>query len=277
MIKTGKINKLKVERSVSIGYYLTDDILLPTGSITQDILVGSYIDVFIYRDSKDRLIATMKMPIAMVGDLKRLKLKEMTKIGAFVSIGLERDVLVPFKEIGYPLEEDKEYLFYIYLDRSDRLCATSKIDKHLMPPDGLEVSKEYDAYVYDVHSNGNILCAISDKYKGIILKNEVFIEIKQGTTVKATIKKIHENEIALLSVRKKGKDERIELQDIILEYLRSKGGTMKLNDNSSPEDIKKAFNTSKNYFKNALGGLMKRGLIIQDENGCKLIKERKMD
>ncbi len=274
-MQTGKINKLKVERSVSIGYYLENDILLPTGNIVGEILVGNEIDVFIYRDSKDRLIATMKTPLAMVGDLKRLKVKDMSKIGAFIDIGLERDVLCPFKEIGYNLYEGIEFLFYIYLDKSDRLCATTKINKYLLPPDDLKVSSEYDAYIYDVHPNGNILCAILDKYKGIILKNEVFGELKQGTNAKVTVTKIHEGEIALLSMRKKGKDERMELQDVILEYLKNNNGTMELNDKSSPEDIKKVFNTSKNYFKNALGGLMKKGLIVQDESGCKLIKGKK--
>lgn len=274
MIHTGKINKLKVERSVSIGYFLTGDILLPTGSVVGEIEVENEIDVFIYRDSKDRLIATMKTPLAMVGDLKRLKVKEMSNIGAFIDIGLERDVLVPFREINYSLEEGKEYLLYIYLDKSDRLCATTKINKYLLSPDDLKQGEELDAYVYDIHGNGNVLCAINDTYKGLILKNEVFSNVVQGDNIKITIKKIHEDEIALLSMRKKAKEERVELQDIIVDYLKNNGGTMVFNDKSSPEDIKKTFNTSKNYFKNALGGLMKRGIIAQDEKGCRLIKER---
>ena len=274
MVKTGKINKLKVERSVSIGYYLTNDILLPTGNVVGEIEVGSEIDVFIYRDSKDRLIATMKTPLAMVGELKRLRVKNLSNIGAFVDIGLERDVLAPFKEINYNLDEEKEYLFYIYLDRSDRLCASTKINKYLIAPDDLNLGEEYDAYAYDIHPNGNILCAINDRYKGLVLSNEVFVTVVQGDTIKVTIKKIHEDEIALLSIRKKSKIERMQLQDVIVDYMKKNGGTMNLNDKSSPEDIKKVFNSSKNYFKNALGGLMKKGVIIQDENGCKLIKER---
>lgn len=274
MIHTGKINKLKVERKVSIGYYLTKDILLPTGSVTSEIEVGSEIDVFIYRDSKDRLIATMKTPLAKTQELKRLMVKSKSNIGAFVDIGLERDVLVPFREINYTLEEKKEYLFYVYLDRSDRLCATTKINKYLKEPDDLNLGEEYEAYVYDIHQNGNILCAINDCYKGLVLNNEIFITVAQGDTIKVTIKKIYDDGIALLSMRKRGKFERMELQDVIIDYMKKNGGTMTYSDKSSPEDIKKVFNSSKNYFKNALGGLMKKGMIIQDENGCKLIKER---
>ncbi len=272
MIQTGKINKLKVERKVSIGYYLTGDILLPNGNVTEEIKEESEISVFIYRDSKDRLIATMKTPLAKAFELRKLKVKQMSKIGAFIDIGLERDVLAPFKEINYPLEEGKEYLFYIYIDKSDRLVATTKIHKHLLAPDELAIGEEYEAYVYDIHTNGNILCAIDDKFKGLLLKNEVFTNIKPGDNIKATIKKVHEGEIALLSIRKKSAIERIELQDVIVEYLKANGGTMKLNDKSSPEEIKSIFNASKNYFKNALGGLMKKGIITQDENGCKLVK-----
>lgn len=278
MIDIGKFNLLKVARKADFGYYLdagtgntSDDILLPNGStLGQDLEIGSEVETFIYRDSKDRLISTLKKPYAEVGDIAYLKVISKTEIGSFIDIGLERDVLVPRKEEDYKLEKGKSYLFYLYVDKTGRIAATAFIDKYLMPNEIYSVGDEVGGISYGYQTNGSVMVAVEKKYRGVILKNEYFSPILPGDSIKLYVKKLYEDGKLGLTPRKAPGVERIELEDKILEYLNSNNGFMPFNDKSSPEAIKEVFHESKNYFKNALGGLMKKGVVTQDENGTNL-------
>jgi uncharacterized protein len=278
MINIGDINKLKVVRRAEFGYYLdaetgntSDDVLLPMKStLGRGLNIDDEVEAFIYRDSSDRLISTLKRPLAKVGDLAYLKVIDMTTIGSFVEIGLERDVLVPFKEENYKLETGRKYLFYIYLDKTGRIAATTFIDKYLYETDSYAIDDEVEGTVYGIQTNGTVMIAIDDIYRGVILRNENYGSVTPGDRLKVRVKKYYEDGKMDLTVRKPRLEERDIVEEQILEYLKSSDGSMPFNDKSSPDDIKKIFKTSKNAFKRALGGLMKSDLIFQDEDGTKL-------
>jgi predicted RNA-binding protein (virulence factor B family) len=278
MIKIGDYNKLKVVRESKIGYYLdaetgntSDDILLPIKSaLGKELSIGDEVEAFIYKDSQDRTIATLKEPLAKVGDLAYLEVVDKTKIGYFVDFGLERDILVPFKEENYFLQVGKKYLFYIYLDKTDRLAGTTYIDKHLHDTDTYDIDQEVYGTVYGIQENGTLMVAVDNLYRGVILKKEYYNEIKPGDVVKVRVKKYYEDGKLDLTVRKERLAEMNDVEEKVLSYLKEHDGFMPYNDKSSPEDIKEVFETSKNAFKRALGGLMKKGLITQDSRGTTL-------
>jgi len=278
MINIGDINSLKVVRRAEFGYYLgaetdntSDDILLPMKStVGRALKIDDEVEAFIYRDSSDRLIATLKRPLAKVGDLAYLKVVDMTPIGSFVEIGLERDILVPFKEENYSLETGKKYLFYVYLDKTGRLAATTFIDQYLYETDSFNIDDEVEGTVYGIQTNGTLMIAIDDIYRAVILRNENYAKVIPGDRLKVRVKKYYEDGKMDVTARKPRLEERDVVEEQILEYLNKCDGSMPYNDKSSPDDIKKVFQTSKNAFKRALGGLMKSDLIVQDEEGTKL-------
>jgi Uncharacterized protein conserved in bacteria len=278
MINIGIYNLMKVVRISGHGYYIDagagkagDDVLLPKNSTAgQTLSLGEEVSAFIYRDSEDRIIATLRKPKAVVGDIALLKVVSVTKIGAFVDIGIERDVLVPLKEQSYKLVVGGEYIFYIYVDKTGRLAATTYIEKHLENASQYRVGDEVIGMCYGFQTNGSVMVAVDNRYRGIILKNEYFYPIKPGEKLSLRIKKFYEDDKMALTPRKAPMDERLEMQDNILKYLREHDGFMPYNDKSSPEIIKEVFHQSKKYFKNALGGLMKQNLITQDDHGTYL-------
>ncbi len=279
MVKIGEINNMAVARKAGFGYFLdagtgntSDDILLPNGSTEgKQLEEGQKVDAFIYRDSKDRLIATLRQPLARAHEIAYLKVVSNTSLGAFVDFGLERDILVPRREQKYNLDPGNKYLFYLYVDKTGRLAATTDIDKHLVNSSEYKVGDEVTGICYGFQTNDSVMVAVDNKFRGVILNNEYYADIKPGYEIKLRVKKLYEDGKLGLTPRGKGADERLQLEEEILKYLNKHGGKMPYNDKSSPEDIKKVFNQSKNYFKNALGGLMKQGLVTQDENGTKLV------
>lgn len=278
MIEFGKKNKLKVIRSCDFGFYLdaegktsSEDILIPNKNIVGDIDIDDEIEVFIYRDSKDRPIATMKNVLAEVGEAAYLEVVDKSAIGYFISIGLERDVLVPFKEIAYDLEVGKKYLFALYVDKTNRIAATTRVDKYLHDTTHYNVGEEIQGTIYGRHHNGNLVIALENTFRGIILKNEYFDNISIGDVIKVRVKKYFDDGKVEVTARKPRLNEMEEMEEVILTYLKNHGGFMTFNDKTSPDDVKKYFKCSKNGFKRALGGLMKKGLIKQDAEGTTLL------
>ena len=168
------------------------------------------------------------------------------------------------------MEEGKKYLVYIYVDKTGRLAATTEIDKYLDEIEEPKMGTEVSGIVYGYQTNGSLRVAIDNKHRAVVLKNEYFTNIKPGDNIKGKIIKVYEDGIVGLSLRNHKLKERNELGDTILNYLKENGGVMSLNDKSTPDEIRNTFKTSKNYFKMALGGLMKKGLIEQDEFGTRL-------
>ena len=280
MYKFGDYNTMKVKREATFGLFLdketgntSDDILLPTGNIIGDRpKIDDEVRVFVYRDSKDRLIATMKEPKVTVDNLAVLKVNQTTTFGVFMEFGLERDILVPQKEMNFPMEVGQEYLVFVYEDKTGRLAASSQVGRYLEVSETKEftIGDTVSGIIYNVQTNGTLEVAIDDLYPAIILKNEYFTELKPGERVTGTIKKILEDGRVSFTPRKKMIDAKEDLSDTILAYLKAHEGFMPYNDKSTPEEIKKQFKTSKNYFKIALGILMKKGLISQEPKGTSL-------
>lgn len=275
----GKYNVLEVKREKDFGFYLSDndnkEVLLPK-SMTENmnVKIGDKLEVFVYRDSKDRPIATFKKPLVTVGDVGYLKVVFQTEFGAFIDFGLDRDIFVPLKEQRFKLHTGSKYLFYIYLDKTGRLAATTEVADYIL--NAMEEEKEFKvgdevvAQVYSKSANGTVYVAIDSKYKGLVLPNEYYMEVYPGTEMKLRVKKIYEDGVIGLTPRNTRLNERDKLKEDILKYLKKNGGFMPFNDKSNPEEIRKVFNTSKNYFKMALGGLMKEGKIVQEKEGTKL-------
>ncbi len=278
MIDIGYYNKLKVSKKIEFGYYLKDDqgeeVLLPNGSVQNKIVkIGDILEVFIYRDSKDRLISTLKKPLITVGELAHLKVVSQSAIGAFVDIGLERDLFIPLKEQAFKLKNGEKYLFYMYVDKTGRLAGTTRIHDYLNIAEKgtYKVDDKVKVIVYDTAENGTLKVAVDREYIGLILSNEHFEYIYPGVEFEARIKRVYEDGILGISTRAKRMDAREELSQKIIQYLQENGGYMPYNDKSSPKEIKEQFNTSKNYFKMTLGGLMKKKLITQDKEGTRLL------
>ncbi|MGL5617084.1 MAG: CvfB family protein [Sarcina sp.] len=279
MVNIGQFNNLKVSRDCDFGYFLDsgtgktkDDILLPKRELKgKTFEIGEEVRVFIYRDSSDRLISTMREPLAEVGDLALLKVAANSPIGAFLDMGLEKDILVPKKEMLYKMEEGVSYLVYIYIDKTGRLAATTDVDRYLDYMEEPEKMETVSGIVYGFQTNKSLSVAIDNKYKATVLNTEYFTDIKVGDTVTGKISRIYEDGMIRIQLRETRLTEKEILEEKILEYLKANGNEMSFNDKSPAEDIKATFNCSKNYFKMALGGLMKRKVITQDKEGTKLI------
>ncbi|MCW0601907.1 S1-like domain-containing RNA-binding protein [Clostridioides difficile] len=279
MINIGDFNKLTVKRKTEFGYFLDgqtnntkDDILLHNRLIGKnEINIDDEVNAFIFKDSDDRTAATLIPPLAKVGDVAHLKVVDNTDIGTFIDMGLPKDILVPFKAKTYPLFRDEKYLFYIYLDKSKRIAATTDIDSYLLTDHTYNVGDIVTGVVYGFQTNNSAMICVDNKYAGIILHNEYFTELKAGDVLENLhVIKIYEDGKLGLSPRGNRKDELDTLENKILSYLEGSDGYMRFNDKSDPKDISILFNSSKKNFKRALGVLMKKGLIYQDEEGTYL-------
>lgn len=279
MIEVGKYNKLVVSKERDFGFFLKDErgeeVLLPKSLLDGNTInLEDEVEVFVYLDSSDRRVATMKKSIITVGEVGYLEVVSQSSFGAFCNNGLEKDLFVPIREQRFKLLDGKKYLIHAYIDKTGRIAGTTEVDGYL------DVAEEGSFKVDDVvscityaRSGGETLkVAIDGKYRGIILGNEHDEVIYPGDTVEARVKRIYEDGVIGLSTRKKRLDAREEIKEKILSYLKKNNGFMEFNDKSNPEDIKREFKTSKNYFKMALGGLMKEGRIEQGPEGTKLIK-----
>lgn len=282
-MELGDFNNLKVVRTASFGVFLdagtgntSDDVLLPNGSIVGvPPKIGDEVRVFLYKDSKDRMVATMKEPLVTVGQMGHLKVTGLAEFGAFVDFGLERDILVPKSEMQGPMEVGRAYLVYIYVDKSKRLAATTDVDRILEPaPEGTyKEGDEVEGILYAIQTNGTLEVALEKRYQAIVLHNEYFETYQVGDVVRGAVKRILEDGRVSFTPRKRMVEAKKELSDVILQYLKEHGGSMPFNDKSTPEEIRRTFKTSKNYFKIALGNLMKQGRITQDGSGTHLTKK----
>lgn len=281
MIELGKMQKLQVLRNTSIGVYLNskdgssdEDILLPRKQVPEDVQVGDEIEVFVYRDSEDRMIATTNKPKITIGELKMLKVVETTRIGAFMDWGLEKDLLLPFKEQTTKVQKDKEYLVALYVDKSQRLCATMNISRLLEEESPYEEDDRVEGVIYKVKEDIGAFVAVDNKYQGLIHKNELYGGHKLGDKVEGRITKVRENGNLDISLREKSYKQMDTDAEIILDKLNASGGKLRLNDNSSPEEIKNTLDMSKSAFKRAVGRLLKENAIKLTENGMEIIHEK---
>ena len=276
MIKIGDYNNLCVKRKTDFGYFLDgktdnskDDILLHKKLANKNKLeIGDFVNAFIYIDSEGRKTATLIPPKAKVNEINYLKVVANTKIGSFIDVGLQKDILVPFKAKTYDIEKGNRYLFYIYLDKTGRLAATTDIDPYLETNHNYKIGDTVSGIVYGFQTNNSANVCVDKKYVGVILHNEYFTKLKEGDILEELkVIKIYEDGKLGLTPRKERKEELDNLEVSILSYLEGNDNFMRFNDKTSPEEIETVFNTSKKNFKRALGVLMKKDIIYQDENG----------
>jgi predicted RNA-binding protein (virulence factor B family) len=275
MIKLGEIQNLKIKRFTSPGAYLNEegieeeDILLPKAQIPKEAKVGDSLEVFVYRDSKDRVIATTNKPKITVGEIGHLMVASTTKIGAFLDWGLEKDLFLPFSEQVGRIERGKEYLVGVYIDKSDRICATMKVKNLLSTNAPYKENDKAKGTIYSIHRDIGAFVAVDDKYDSLIPKNELHGVYEVGEIVEVRVTKVKEDGRLNLSLRDKAYVQMDQDATTIMNKLKENGGTLMLNDNSPPAVIKKELNMSKSGFKRAVGKLLKEGIIEFMEDGIK--------
>jgi predicted RNA-binding protein (virulence factor B family) len=275
MTQIGKLNTLQVVKEVDFGIYLDaspfGEILMPRRYVPRDTKPGDKLEVFVYLDSEDRLIASTERPLAMVGDFAFLKAVGVNAVGAFLDWGLPKDLLVPFREQKQKLEAGKTYFVYIYLDgESNRIVASAKPEKLLNrhPPD-FEEGQEVDLVIFEQTDLG-YKAMINNTHSGMLYKNEVFQPLEQGHKIKGYIRKIRTDQKIDLILHKPGYEKVIDLSAQILNKLKEQNGYIPLSDKSSATDIYNVFGISKKTYKQVIGSLYKSKLITIEAGGIRI-------
>jgi predicted RNA-binding protein (virulence factor B family) len=274
MIELGKKQTLEVMSISPLGAQLNSrtekedaDILLPKAQVPEGLEAGDDVEVFVYKDSADKTVATVKEPKIQLDELAVLRVAEITKIGAFLDWGLEKDLLLPFKEQTGELKKDGKYLVAIYIDNSGRLSATMRIYSRLTSDSPYKVKERVQGTVYDINKEFGCFVAVDNKYHGMINKSEMFGNCAVGETVSARIKKVRADGKLELSLREPSHKEIEGDARKIFEILKEKNGRLLLNDSSAPEKIKEQLGMSKSSFKRAVGRLLKEGAIKITDDG----------
>lgn len=266
MITIGRTNTLTCTKLVDFGAYLDGEsfgeILLPLRYVPKDLKAGDELDVFIYKDSEDRLIATTEKPLAETGEIALMKVVDTNKFGAFADWGLMKDLLIPFREQRNKLKKGQEYLIAVELDyTTQRIIGSTKIDKYLdNTPAEYEEGQEVNLLVWNETEFGYKV-VIEQKHSGLLYKNQVFKTLHPGDKAKGYISKIREDEKIDCTLQKTGVAKTEGLTDQILDTLQINGGTLMVSDKSAPEEIYHIFSCSKKAFKMATGQLYREKKI----------------
>lgn len=276
-IELGKTQELAVVKETNFGIYLNtpsgddqDKILLPKAQVPPDTRPGDILSVFVYKDSEDRPIATTLEPELELGQVARLYVKEVTGIGAFLEWGLAKDLLLPFKEQLYPVREGDAVLVTLYIDKSERLCASMKVYDALRNDSDYQKDDEVYGRVYEISDNFGVFIAVDDQYSALLPKKEVFETYKINQPLYARVAQVMEDGRLTLSVRKKIPEQMDEDAEVIYDCLEMADGFLPYHDKSDPEVIVREFHMSKNAFKRAIGHLKKAGKITIEQDGIRI-------
>jgi uncharacterized protein len=272
MFQLGLVNTLYAFNKTVHGMFLREDngdedVLLPTKHLPKDLELDETIDVFLYTDSEDRIIATTLTPKILLHQFATLEVKDVTRIGCFLDWGLEKDLLLPFSEHKGKLEAGDKITVFLFLDEeTDRLIASAKIQEFVETKISVEEGEEVDLLI-DRESELGFQVVINDKHIGLIFSNEVFQPLNKGDRIKGFIKNIREDGKIDVSLQKKGYKQIEDSQDILLKALQDNDGILYLTDKSDPDMIKKKVLMSKKAFKKAIGALYKqRKIKIEDDH-----------
>lgn len=278
MIEIGKYNTLEILRQTKVGLFLgngneAEDILLPNKYVPRQYEIGDEITVFVYLDHEERPVATTLEPYILLNEFALLRVNYTNRVGAFMDWGLEKDILVPFKEQAREMEKGKRYLVYLYMDeKTGRLVASSKTNQfldneHLTVENGEEV----DLIVSHITDLG-INVIINGKHKGLLYKDEVYDDsIRTGDKLRGFIKNIRPDHKIDVSLQEQGYGNVEPNAEKVLAELKANRGFLRLNDNSHPEDIKTVLKMSKKTFKKAIGALYKERIIDIKDDGIYLL------
>ncbi|HJD25469.1 MAG TPA: S1 RNA-binding domain-containing protein [Candidatus Blautia intestinipullorum] len=269
MIELGKKQTLLVVKRVEFGVYLAenmdadakDRVLLPAKQVPENTAEGSRMEVFIYKDSKDRLIATTREPVLTVGKTAVLKVRQVTKIGAFLDWGLEKDLLLPYHEQTVRVHEGQECLVALYVDKSSRLCATMKVYPYLEKKSPYQKGDQVKGRVYQTSDNFGIFVAVDDRYSALIPAREATGKYRPGTVLDLRVTEVKEDGKLNVSDRQKAYLQIDEDAKNVLQVIEEFAGVLPFDDKAAPEVIRREFGLSKNAFKRAVGHLLKEGKI----------------
>lgn len=276
-MKIGQFNTLTIDRDTQVGLFLTngkEDVLLPNKYVPKVFEIGEEMTVFVYLDHEERPVATTLVPYIFLNEFALLRVNYINQIGAFMDWGMEKDILVPFKEQARPMEKGKRYLVYLYMDeKTNRLVASSKTNQFLDNENiTVEKGEKVDLIISHITEIG-INVIINQKHKGLVYKDEVYDDaIRTGDKMKGYIKLVRPDGKIDVSLHKQGFENIEPNSEIIMNELRASRGFLRLNDNSNPEDIKTVLKMSKKTFKKAIGLLYKEKLIEIKDDGIYLIQ-----
>lgn len=272
----GKTNRLVMKRRVDFGVYLDGkewgDILLPKRYVPATADIGSSIDVFLYLDSEDQLIATTERPLIKVGEVAQMRVVAVTKVGAFLNWGLKKDLLVPFAEQAVPMQQDYSYLVYCFVDKSNRIVASSKLDKFIGKTTPQLKSGDEVSIVVAEPTDLGFKVVVNNEHWGLLYKDQVFKQLRRGYQCKAYVNKLRSDGKIDLLLDKPGYGKTLDLTGQILQKLSDNDGFLLLSDKSSPEAIYALFGVSKKVYKQAIGALFKEGKIVISETKIELKK-----
>ena len=286
MILLGRMQTLRVVKKTDFGVYLGDQgiesdfsfipdkkeivdvpsILLPKAQ-AKDLTTGDTVEVFIYKDSEDRPIATTAKPLLTMGAIARLTVKEVTNIGAFLDWGLAKDLFLPFKEQTFRVQKGDSVLVTLYIDKSSRLCATAKVYNSLQSNSPYQREDQVSGTVYEIIDAFGAYVAVDDRYSALIPNKELFTTLKPGEKVSARVTKVQPDGRLVLSIREKSYLQMDTDCSLIYDALIKAGGFLPYHDKTSPDLIKAKFGLSKNAFKRAIGHLQKEGKLLIEEDG----------
>lgn len=273
MIQLGKIQPLMVVNKTDFGVYLgkeDEKVLLPAKYADPEIEAGDSVTVFVYRDSMDRLIATTKEPLITLGQIRTLQVKDVTGIGAFLDWGLEKDLFLPFKEQTVKVVPGKSYPVALYIDKSNRLCATMKLYHFLSGTDRYKSGDKVRGTAYEYIDKFGMFVAVDNVFQGLIPKKAFYGRIEIGDEVEAFVSNVTKDGKLELDLRAPAYLQIDVDSDIVLKALANNKGTLPLNDKSDPERIREELMMSKAAFKRACGHLLKEGRIVIEESGIRL-------
>lgn len=275
-MKLGKKQVLTVVKKVDFGVYLGSDeerVLLPKKQVPAGIELGDPVEVFLYKDSDDRLIATTNEPKIELGELAGLDVADTGKFGAFLDWGLEKDLFLPFKQQTAKVEKGDRCLVSLYIDKSQRLCATMKVYELLSKESPYQKDDEVEGIVYDISDNFGTFVAVDNQFSALIPKKDSFGNFRVGQTVHARVAAVKPDGKLDLSVKDKIPMQMDKDAAIILKRMEKNGGVLPFTDKADPEMIKKEFAMSKNAFKRAVGRLLKENKIKITEKTIEILEK----
>ena len=276
-MRLGEKQVLTVVKIVDFGVYLGSDeerVLLPKKQVPEGIEVGDPVEVFLYKDSSDRMIATTKEPKITLGELAVLEVADVGRVGAFLDWGLEKDLLLPFKEQPVKVEKGDCCLVSLYVDKSGRLCATMKVYPLLRTDSPYQKNDMVRGTVYGISREFGVFVAVDDRYSALIPRREVYGRMFIGQQVEARVADVKADGKLDLSVRGRIPEQMDADAQQIMERIEKNGGSLPFTDKADPERIKMEFGMSKAAFKRAVGRLLKQRKITIDENQGKILQSR---
>ena len=276
-ILLGQKNKLKAMWRVDFGVYLEGNeegkILLPNRYVPEELEIGDEIEVFVYLDNEERLVATTLEPKAMVGDFAYLKVAWVNEYGAFLDWGLMKDLFCPFREQKKRMVQDRSYIVHVHIDEeSYRIVASAKVEHYLEEPKDLKVGDKVDALIWQKTDLG-FKAIVNNRYPALLYDTQIFRDLHTGDKVEAYISNVREDGKIDIALQKKGREQIEDFAEYLLRYLQYRGGRCRLGDKSSAEEIKEQFQVSKKTYKRAIGDLYKRRLITITDDGIELVPE----